>query len=100
MEITTIKLEKKTKARLDNLRDYKRESYEEIISKILDILNLCRVDPETAQEKLASVGRAKMIEQRKKFIAEKKKMLAERKKIIEERKRAFAERRFEISKTI
>lgn len=43
-ETTTIKLTKRTKARLDNLKEYKHETYEEIISKILDIMNLYKND--------------------------------------------------------
>lgn len=56
-EITTIKLSKKTKQRLDKLKVYKRESYEEIVQKILDILNICRVSPERAQRRLILLER-------------------------------------------
>ena len=38
METTTIQINKDTKIRLDNLKDYNRESYEEIIEKLLDIV--------------------------------------------------------------
>jgi len=38
METTTIQINKDTKTRLDNLKDYNRESYEEIIEKLLDIV--------------------------------------------------------------
>jgi hypothetical protein len=39
-ENTTIKITRKTKQRLDNLREYKKESYEEVLEKILHILNI------------------------------------------------------------
>jgi len=42
---TTIKITKKTKQRLDNLKENSRETYEEILKKILYILNLIRRDP-------------------------------------------------------
>jgi len=59
-EITTIKLSKKTKARLDNLKTYKRETYEDTISKILGILNLCKVNPAHAKSKLLQINRQKL----------------------------------------
>ena len=37
-ENTTIKLNKKTKLRLDKLKEYKRETYDEILEKMLEIL--------------------------------------------------------------
>ena len=37
MEITTIKLEKETKKRLDKLKVHKRESYDDVLQKILGI---------------------------------------------------------------
>lgn len=56
-KITTIKLNKDTKERLDNLKEYKRESYEEIIEKILEILNVCKVNPIRARAKLLKIDR-------------------------------------------
>jgi hypothetical protein len=58
-EITTIKLRKSTKDRIEKLRVYRRESYDEIIQKILDILNTCRVNPSRAQVRLAAIERQK-----------------------------------------
>jgi hypothetical protein len=57
MDITTIKITKKTKERLENLRIYRRESYEEIMEKIFGVLNLCRADPEQAKLKLMQINR-------------------------------------------
>lgn len=51
-DTTTIKLSKKTKERLDKLKISNRETYEEIILKMLSIMNLCRTNPEEAKEKL------------------------------------------------
>ncbi|MEK6855486.1 MAG: hypothetical protein AABX73_04670 [Nanoarchaeota archaeon] len=58
-EITTIKLNKKTKDRIDKLRLYNRESYDEIVQRILEILNLCMINPERAHLKLVSIERQK-----------------------------------------
>lgn len=57
MQITTIKLTKKTKRRLEKLRSYKRESYEEILQKILSILNICRISPDKARPLLIKIDR-------------------------------------------
>ncbi len=64
-DITTIKLNKKTKDRIDKLRMHKRETYDEILQTLLDILNTCRANPEKAKarllkmEKLSKAIRAK-----------------------------------------
>ncbi len=54
-ENTTIKVSKKTKNRLDTLKEHKRESYEEVIEKILDVLNTCRMNPMNARAKLIKI---------------------------------------------
>src|SRR5688572_2932966 len=56
-KVTTVKVMKITKERLDHLRLYKRETYDEIIQKILEILNICRVNPDAAQHKLITLDR-------------------------------------------
>ncbi|MEM4259425.1 MAG: BfmA/BtgA family mobilization protein [Candidatus Pacearchaeota archaeon] len=58
-KITTIKLERETKERLDYLKEYKRETYDEILQKMLDILNLCRFSPERARARLILVDKKK-----------------------------------------
>ncbi len=55
--ITTIKLSRETKARLDNFKVYRRETYEEIVEKVLQILNLCRASPERAKSRLIAIDR-------------------------------------------
>jgi hypothetical protein len=61
MEITTIKLEKETKKRLDKLKIHKRESYDDVLQKILSILNVCRINPLQARMKLKEIDRIKSI---------------------------------------
>ena len=58
-EITTIKLSKGTKERLDHLRIHPRETYEEIMQRMLEILNVCRADPERARFRLLSLEKQK-----------------------------------------
>jgi predicted transcriptional regulator len=54
---TTIKLNKETKKRLDNLKEYKRETYDEILQKMLSILNLCMANPARAKARLMAIER-------------------------------------------
>ena len=58
-KITTIKLSTKTKSRLNNLKIHKRETYEEILQKMLGILNTCLLNPEKARGFF--VGRLHMV---------------------------------------
>lgn len=53
--ITTIKLLKETKERIDKLRVYRRETYDEILQELLNILNICKVNPESARQKLLAI---------------------------------------------
>jgi hypothetical protein len=48
-KITTLKLEKETKERLEKLREHKRETYDDIIRKILYVLNTVREEPGKAR---------------------------------------------------
>ena len=57
MEITTIKLNKSTKDRLDKLRVYKRETYDEILQEALEIIGLSRTFPERARARLLGLER-------------------------------------------
>ena len=56
---TTIKLSKSTKNRLDNLKEYRRETYDEVLEKMLDILNSLRVSPLRARGRLIAIDRQK-----------------------------------------
>ena len=57
--ITTIKLERETKKRLDKLKEHKRESYDETLRKILWILNTVRTEPEKAKKFLRTMDERK-----------------------------------------
>ena len=81
MDITTIKISKKTKDRLEFLRSYRRESYEEILEKILGVLNLCRADPEQARMKLLQIDKER-----------KRNLTAEGKEITQEKREPSSQR--------
>ena len=57
MAMTTLKLSKETKSRLDKLKEHKRETYEDILQKTLSILNILRVEPEKARSILANIDK-------------------------------------------
>jgi hypothetical protein len=54
-KITTIKLEKATKARLDKLKEHEKESYNQVLKKILYILNLVRKNPSSGNKSLIEI---------------------------------------------
>ena len=58
-DITTIKLSKDTKGRIEKLRLYNRESYEDIVKRMLEILNLCVKNPERAKLQLIKLHKKK-----------------------------------------
>jgi hypothetical protein len=66
-KITTIKLLEETKFRIEKLREHKRESYDDILRKILYVLNLAREDPEKAKRVLEKISalRHRMLEEQK-----------------------------------
>jgi len=66
-KITTIKLLEETKNRVEKLREHKRESYDDVLRKILYILNTARESPEKAKRILERISdiRAQMLEEEK-----------------------------------
>ena len=56
-DTTTIKLSRKTKERLDNLKEHSQESYEEVLKKLLYILNLIRKSPELGNKALGNIDK-------------------------------------------
>jgi predicted transcriptional regulator len=81
MAITTIKLQKETKERLEKLRESRRESYDDIIRKILYVLNVTRESPNKAKNVLERIDelRERMFEEEAHAEAENKKIEAEKK---------------------
>ncbi|MFA5485004.1 MAG: hypothetical protein WC260_02025 [Candidatus Pacearchaeota archaeon] len=75
MEITTIKLKKETKERLGKLKESRRESYDDIIRKILYVLNTTRDNPNKAKLILERID-----ELRKRMFDEEKEERKEQKK--------------------
>ncbi len=66
-KITTIKLLEETKLRIEKLREHKRESYDDILRKILYVLNVARDDPDKAKKILERISdlRQRMLDDEK-----------------------------------
>jgi len=66
-KITTIKLLNETKLRIEKLREQKGESYDDILRKILYILNTARDSPDKAKRILEKISelRTRMLEEEK-----------------------------------
>lgn len=59
MEATTIKIRQSTKHELDKFRQYKNESYEEVIQKVLFIAKNAAKEPELSREAIEAIEKAR-----------------------------------------
>ena len=56
---TTIRLNEETKAELDKLRQYKNESYDELVRKIVYIVKMVDKDPKLSKKALEEIRKAR-----------------------------------------
>ena len=59
MTSTTIKLQVETKNKLDLFREYKNESYDEVISKLVYIAKNAKKNPELSKETILAIEKAR-----------------------------------------
>ena len=59
MNATTIKINLDTKHQLDQFKEYKRESYDELIRKMLYIIKKAKTQPELSQEAVLAIENAR-----------------------------------------
>jgi len=59
MDATTIKVHRDTKSQLDNFREYKNESYDEVIKKVMFIAKTSETEPELSKETIRSIKEAR-----------------------------------------
>jgi len=59
MASTTIKVHKDTKSQIDKFREYKNESYDEVIKKLIFIVKTLRKEPKLSQETIRSIEKAR-----------------------------------------
>ena len=55
--VTTIKISTEIRERLGKLKEYDRETFNEVLNKILYVLSICRKDPEKAKKVLENIDR-------------------------------------------
>ena len=53
--ITTIKLHRETKNRLDRLKEFNKETYDEVLRKLLFILTVSKKNPEKSRKMLDKI---------------------------------------------
>ena len=59
MDATTIKIYDDTKLELDKFREYKNESYDEVIKKVVFIAKKCKIEPELSKEAIVAIEKAR-----------------------------------------
>ena len=60
IKTTTIKLLSTTKSRLDGLKEYERETYDELINKVLNIVNIAIRNPLAGARIFGNIKRKKI----------------------------------------
>lgn len=70
MEATTIKIHEDTKSQLDRFREYKNESYDEVIKKVMYIAKTCKTEPELSAETINAIEKARDRIKKGKFLTE------------------------------
>ena len=70
MNVTTIKIHENTKTELDNFREYRNESYDEVIGKIIYIAKTCKTEPGLSQETIRAIEKARERIKKGKFLTE------------------------------
>jgi len=70
MNATTIKVHEDTKSELDQFREYKNESYDEVIKKMIYITKKIKTQPELSKEAVLAIDKARKRIKEGKFITE------------------------------
>jgi predicted ATP-dependent protease len=59
MDVCTIRLRRKTKSYLDKYREYRNESYDEVVQKLVNIADMCKNEPELSRDAVERIERAR-----------------------------------------
>ena len=59
MDICSIRLHRATKTHLDRYREYRNESYDEVVLKLVGIADTCKKTPELSREAIQRIERAR-----------------------------------------
>jgi len=70
VDTTTIKIHEDTKLQLDKFREYKNESYDELIKKMVYIAKKVKTQPELSKEAVIAIEKARKRIKSGKFLTE------------------------------
>jgi len=70
MNATTIKIQKDTKTQIDQFREYKNESYDDVIKKLIYIVKNLNKEPELSKETIKAIEQARKRIKKGKFISQ------------------------------
>jgi hypothetical protein len=70
MNTTTIKIQNDTKSQIDRYREYKNESYDEVIKKLIFIVNNLKKEPELSKETINAIELARKRIKKGRFVSE------------------------------
>jgi len=56
---TTIRLNPRTKSELDTFRQYKNESYDELVRKLIHLTKMCEKQPKLSQKTIQEIKEAR-----------------------------------------
>ncbi|MBN1502701.1 hypothetical protein JW930_04090 [Candidatus Woesearchaeota archaeon] len=59
MSATTIKIHEDTKMQIDQFREYKNESYDEVLKKLVYIAKKAKSEPKLSQETIEAIEKAR-----------------------------------------
>lgn len=59
MSTTTIKIQTDTKSQIDQFREYKNESYDEVLKKLIYIVKKLKKEPELSKETIKAIEAAR-----------------------------------------
>ena len=70
MQATTIKIHADTKDQLNKFREHNRESYDEVIKKIVFIVTSMKDDPEMSKQTIHAIEKSRERIRKGKFLSE------------------------------
>jgi len=70
VDTTTIKIHGDTKLQLDKFREYKNESYDELIKKMMYVAKKAKTQPELSKEAVIAIEKARKRIKSGKFLTE------------------------------
>jgi len=70
MDTTTLKIREDTKSQLDKFREYRNESYDEVIKKVVFIAKSVETEPELSREAVEAIEKARERIKKGRFLTE------------------------------